>query len=178
MNPGLPSAEGGTDAKGGTKKATYRDRIASGRRAATATATATATTTTATTEQPAAAPLGTPRHPSSEPDDGPVPSETPAKLRRREGGEGDDTPSRSTTLEPTERVLTKAEEAKNRLRRNRRSSQSAVGAAGGFTARVFGRRRRLGVGGLGGFRFGPLAPYVGVGEARAESRSLRGGTRG
>ena len=42
----------------------------------------------------------------------------------------------------------------------------------------FGRRRRLGLGGLGGFRFGPLAPYVGVGEARAESRSLRGGTRG
>ena len=65
-----------------------------------------------------------------------MPSETPAKLRRREGGEGDDTPSRSTTLEPTERVLTKAEEAKNRLRRNRRSSQSAVGAAGGFTARA------------------------------------------
>ena len=66
-----------------------------------------------------------------------MPSETPAKLRRREGGEGDDATSRSTTtLEPTERVLTKAEEAKNRLRRNRRSSQSAVGAAGGFTARA------------------------------------------
>ena len=125
VNPGLPSAEGGTNAKGGTKKATYRDRIASGRRAATATA----ATTTTTTEQPVAAPLGTPRHPSSEPDaaDGPVPSETPAKLRRREGGEA--------PLEH-ERVLTKAEEAKNRLRRNRRSSQSAVGAAGGFTARA------------------------------------------
>ena len=54
VNTGLPSAEGGADAKG-TKKATYRDRIASGRRAAAATATA--------TEQPAAAPLGTPRHP-------------------------------------------------------------------------------------------------------------------
>jgi len=119
VNSGLPSAERGADAKT-TKKATYRDRIASGRRAATATATE---RPAAATEQPAAAPLGTPLHPSSEPDDGPVPSETPAKLRRPSDA-GD---------EPQERVLTKAEEAKNRLRRNRRSSQSAVGPAGGFT---------------------------------------------
>ena len=54
--PGPPISRRGNGRQGGTKKATYRDRIASGRRAATATATA--TTTTATTEQPAAAPLG------------------------------------------------------------------------------------------------------------------------
>ena len=82
----------------GSKKVTYRDRIASGRRAASGGADTAPTEATEVT------------------DGGPVPSVTPAKLKQRE--EGADATS--------ERVLTKAEEAKNRLRRNRRSSATSA----------------------------------------------------
>ena len=78
---------------------TYRDRIASGRRAASGGGGADT------------APAATDTN-----DEGPVPSVTPAKLKQRE--EGADATS--------ERVLTKAEEAKNRLRRNRRSSATSA----------------------------------------------------
>jgi hypothetical protein len=81
------------------KKVTYRDRIASGRRAASGGGGADT------------APAATDTN-----DEGPVPSVTPAKLKQRE--EGADATS--------ERVLTKAEEAKNRLRRNRRSSATSA----------------------------------------------------
>ena len=84
------------------KKVTYRDRIASGRRAASGGGGAdTAPAATEATDMT---------------DGGPVPSVTPAKLKQRE--EGADATS--------ERVLTKAEEAKNRLRRNRRSSATSA----------------------------------------------------
>ena len=84
------------------KKVTYRDRIASGRRAASGGGGA--DTAPAATEA------------TDTNDEGPVPSVTPAKLKQRE--EGADATS--------ERVLTKAEEAKNRLRRNRRSSATSA----------------------------------------------------
>ena len=82
------------------KKVTYRDRIASGRRAASGGGGGADTAPAATDTN----------------DEGPVPSVTPAKLKQRE--EGADATS--------ERVLTKAEEAKNRLRRNRRSSATSA----------------------------------------------------
>ena len=91
-------ADDGKATKG--KKVTYRDRIASGRRAASGGGGGADTAPAATDTN----------------DEGPVPSVTPAKLKQRE--EGADATS--------ERVLTKAEEAKNRLRRNRRSSATSA----------------------------------------------------
>jgi hypothetical protein len=82
------------------KKVTYRDRIASGRRAASGGGGGADTAPAATDTN----------------DEGPVPSVTPAKLKQREDG----------TDATSERVLTKAEEAKNRLRRNRRSSATSA----------------------------------------------------
>ena len=93
-------ADDGKATKGTSKKVTYRDRIASGRRAASGGGGADTAPTEATEVT----------------DGGPVPSVTPAKLKQRE--EGADATS--------ERVLTKAEEAKNRLRRNRRSSATSA----------------------------------------------------
>ena len=95
-------AETSVATKGTSKKVTYRDRIASGRRAASGGGGA--DTAPAATEA------------TDTNDEGPVPSVTPAKLKQRE--EGADATS--------ERVLTKAEEAKNRLRRNRRSSATSA----------------------------------------------------
>jgi hypothetical protein len=98
-------ADASVATKGTSKKVTYRDRIASGRRAASG---------GADTAPPA------PTEATDTNDGGPVPSVTPAKLKQKlsETQEGADATS--------ERVLTKAEEAKNRLRRNRRSSATSA----------------------------------------------------